>query len=34
MALKQTLDGLSHVLQQVPSIGDLLGLGCGFGGSL
>ena len=34
MALKQTFDGLAHVLQQVPSIGDLLGLGCGFGGRL
>ena len=34
MTLKQTFDGLAHVLQQVPSIGDLLGLGCGFGGGL
>ena len=28
MALEQTFDGLAHVLQEVPSIGDLLGIGC------
>ena len=27
MALEQAFDGLAHVLQEVPSIGDLLGLG-------
>ena len=27
MALEQALDGLAHVLQQVPSVGDLPGLG-------
>ena len=34
MTLKHTFDGLTDVLQQVPSIGDLLSLGCGFGGGL
>jgi hypothetical protein len=32
MTLKHTFDGLAHVLQQVPSIGDLLGIGGGLGG--
>ena len=27
MALEQAFDGLANVLQEVPSIGDLLGLG-------
>jgi hypothetical protein len=34
MALEEALDGLAHVLQEVPSIGDLLGLGRGFSGGL
>ena len=34
MALEQALDGLAHVLQQVPSIGDLPGLGRRLGGGL
>jgi hypothetical protein len=34
MALEHTFDRLAHVLQQVPSIGDLLGLGCSLGGRL
>ena len=34
MTLEQAFDGLADVLQQVPSIGDLLGLGRCFGGGL
>ena len=34
MTLQQAFDGLAHVLQEVPSIGDLLGVGRGFGGRL
>ena len=34
MTLKQPFDGLAHILQQVPSIGDLSGIGCTFGGGL
>jgi hypothetical protein len=34
MPLQEVFDGLADVLHQMPSIGDLLGLGRGFGGSL
>ncbi len=34
MALKHPFDGLAHFLQQVPSIGELLGLGWSLEGSL
>ena len=34
MTLQQAFDGLAHVLQEMPSIGDLLRLGRGLGGRL
>jgi hypothetical protein len=34
MAFEQAFDGLAHVLQEMPSIGDLLGRGRAFGSGL
>src|SRR5512135_1041386 len=34
MSLEQAFDGLAHVLQEMPTIGDLLGLGRRLGGGL